>query len=313
MKKALLWTPLKKGDVVDIIAPGFANTPEEVERAVEYLKSWGLVARIPKDLIQKHYLCANSDEKRFDYFKQALLSQDSKAIWCLRGGYGSIRLLPSLAQMKKPKLVKPLIGISDVTSLHLYLNQKWNWPSLHAPLLDRLGAGLVPQACEKELKNVLMGKSSEVVFRKLKPMNQPARDLKSLHSSVVGGNMTVVQSSLGTPYQVDLKNKILFIEDLAERGYRVDRFFTQMHQAGAWKKCQALVIGEFLGGLEPSTQKALWPDVFKEWSDRLKFPVFMGIEAGHGKIQRTLPLGTQAMIKQNQKKYELVVQVGSEI
>ena len=313
MKKSLLWQPLKKGDIVDIIAPGFANTPEEVSRALEYLKSWGLVPRFPKDLIQKHYLCANSDEKRFHFLKQALTATDSKAIWSLRGGYGSIRLLPELAKLKKPKMVKPLIGISDLTSLHLFLNQKWNWPSLHAPLLDRLGAGLVPKSCEKELKNALMGNVNEVVFSKLKPLNLKAQNLKSLQASVVGGNMTVIQSSLGTPYQVDLKNKILFIEDLAERGYRVDRFFTQMDQSGSWKKCQALVIGEFLGGLEPSTQKALWADVFKDWANRLDIPVFTGVEAGHGKIQRTLPLGTSAQIRLNQKKYELLVQVGSKI
>ena len=112
---------------------------------------------------------------------------------------------------------------------------------------------------------------------------------------------------------MDLKNKILFIEDLAERGYRVDRFFTQMEQSGSWKKCQALIIGEFLGGLEPSSQKALWLDVFKDWAARLDIPVYMGIEAGHGKIQRTLPLGTQAQIRATEKKHELVVQVGSRI
>jgi muramoyltetrapeptide carboxypeptidase len=289
------WRFLQEGDIVDVVAPGFASKPEEVERAREFLLKWKLVPRIPKGLIQKHFLHANSDEKRFKFLRSALEARDSKIVWCLRGGYGSNRLLPALAQMKRPKQAKLLVGISDITSLHVFLDQQWGWGTLHASLLDRMGSGKVPPKIEKETMDLLFGRSHQVEFKKLKPMNAAAKNLRTLRSSIVGGNLVVLQSTLGTPYQLNADGKILFIEDLGERGYRVDRILEHFDQAGLFKKCKALIIGEFLGGTEDSG-KALWPQVFKTWAARLSIPVFSGLEAGHGVIQRPVPLGTKAVL-----------------
>jgi len=288
------WTYLQKGDIVDVISPGFASTPEEVAKARNFLLKWGLQPRIPKDLIKKHFLHANTDEKRFQFLQEAVLARDSKFIWCLRGGYGSNRLLPYLDKVK-PRQQKLLLGISDITSLHVYFGQKWKWPTMHASLLDRMGSGSVPPKIEKETMDLLFGKTRGVEFKKLRAMNEPARRLKQVTSSVVGGNLVVLQSTLGTPYQLKVENKILFIEDLGERGYRVDRILEQFHQAGLFKKCKGLIIGEFLGGAEPDG-KVLWPQVFKSWAERLTIPVFNGMEAGHGVIQRPVPLFTKAVL-----------------
>jgi muramoyltetrapeptide carboxypeptidase len=289
------WSYLKKGDVVDVVSPGFASKPEEVENARQFLLRWGLEPRIPKKLIQKHFLHSNTDEKRFGFLREALAAQDSKIIWCLRGGYGSNRLLPRLDELKKPRRQKLLVGISDITSLHVYFAQRWGWPTFHASLLDRMGSGKVPAKIEKETMDLLFGKTKVVEFKKLKAMNKAAFNLKKVKSSVVGGNLVVLQSTLGTPYQVKTDGKILFIEDLGERGYRVDRILEHFDQAGLFKKCKGLVIGEFLGGQE-SNGKALWPQVFKSWAERLSIPVFSGMEAGHGVIQRPLPLYTEAVL-----------------
>lgn len=289
------WCYLKKGDTVDVVSPGFASTPEEVENARRFLLKWGLKPRIPKNLIQKHFLHSNSDEKRFGFLRAALEAEDSKIIWCLRGGYGSNRLLPLLDKLKKPRQQKLLVGISDITSLHVYFEQKWNWPTLHASLLDRMGSGKVPRKIEKETMDLLFGNTQSVEFEKLKAMNEAALNLKKVKSSVVGGNLVVLQSTLGTPYQVKTDGKILFIEDLGERGYRVDRILEHFDQVGLFKKCKGLVIGEFLGGQE-SNGKILWPQVFKSWAERLDIPVFSGMEVGHGVIQRPLPLYTEAVL-----------------
>jgi muramoyltetrapeptide carboxypeptidase len=289
------WKYLNAGDIVDVVSPGFASTPAEVEGARKFLRKWNLVPRIPKQLIQKHFLHANTDEKRFGFLREALEAEDSKIIWCLRGGYGSNRLLPDLDQLKKPKKQKLLVGISDITSLHVYFEQKWQWPTLHASLLDRMGSGKVPAKIEKETMDLLFGKTKAVEFKKLRAMNAPARNLTTLKSSVVGGNLIVLQSTLGTPYQVNTDGKILFIEDLGERGYRVDRVLEHFQQAGLFKKCKAMVIGEFLGGTE-TNGKALWPQVFKSWADKLQIPVFSGLEAGHGVIQRPVPLLTKCIL-----------------
>ena len=288
------WKYLQEGDIVDVVSPGYASTPEAVNAAREFLLKWKLVPRIPKNLIQKHFLHSNSDEKRFGFLRDAILAKDSKVIWCLRGGYGSIRLLPGLDKLK-PTRQKLLVGISDITSLHVYFEQKWHWPTLHAALLDRMGSGRVPAKIEKETMDLLFGRTREVEFKKLKAMNVVAKNMKPIRSRVVGGNLTVLQSTLGTPYQIDTDHKILFIEDLGERGYRVDRVLEHFYQAGLFKKCKALVIGEFLGGQEENA-KSLWPEVFKSWAARLDIPVFSGLEAGHGIVQRPVPLMTKATL-----------------
>lgn len=291
----MTWSYLKKGDIVDVVSPGYASTPEEVEQARRFLLKWGLVPRIPKGLIRKHFLHSNSDENRFGFLKAAIEAKDSRVIWCLRGGYGSNRLLPYLDGLKKPRQQKLLIGISDITSLHVYFEQKWNWPTLHASLLDRMGSGKVPPKIERETMDLLFGNTQSVEFKKLKAMNAAALKLKTVKSSVVGGNLVVLQSTLGTPYQLKTDGKILFIEDLGERGYRVDRIFEHFDQAGLFKKCKGVLIGEFLGGQEPDG-KVLWPRVFKSWAERLKIPVFSGMEAGHGIVQRPVPFLTEAVL-----------------
>lgn len=303
------WNPLYTGDIIDVVAPGFASTEAEVEGARQFLLNWGFKPRIPKGLIQKHFLHSNSDEKRFHHLKNAFLAEDSKAIWCLRGGYGANRLLPFLDKLKVPKKNKLFLGISDVTSLHIYLNQKWNWSTLHAPLLDRLGQKKVPQIIEREIFQTLTGKIEQISYKKIKPMNSYAKNIKAIKAPIVGGNLTVIQSTLGTPYQINLKNKFLFVEDLGERGYRVDRIFEHLYQSNALKGCKGVLIGEFIGGVEPDGKTILWPLVFKRWAEDSKIPFFSGIEVGHGVSQRPLPLNTMATIKQK-NKFTMTIETG---
>jgi muramoyltetrapeptide carboxypeptidase len=304
------WQFLEAGDVIDVIAPGYPSPAEQVVGGGEFLRSWGLVPRIPKNLVQKHFLHANSDEKRFQFLKQALLSADSKAIWCTRGGYGSNRLLPYLAKMKPPKQMKVLVGLSDVTSLHTFFTQEWGWPSLHACVLDRIGRNDLPKPLVKELRQVLFGETDVLQFSKLKALNSAADKIKTSKASVVGGNLTVLQSSLGTPFQIETKGKFLFVEDIAERGYRIDRMFEQFRQAGLFQDCRGILLGHFIGGEEPATGKNNFKKVFSRWADDLNIPLFGGVEAGHGEWQRTLPFNTPAVLKKDYSGFSLLVETG---
>ncbi len=188
---------LQSGDIIDVIAPGFACALEDVEKVRIFLEEKGFKPRIPKDIIEDHPLFSNRDEKRIQMLIRAIKAKDSKAIWCLRGGYGSNHLLPALKKIKKqsPKL---MIGISDITSLHGFLIQNWNWKGLHGPLLDRLGKGQVPKAVEEELMEVLHGDLPEVIFKDLIPMNKKAQSKKKIMASVIGGNLKVVEGHVGT-------------------------------------------------------------------------------------------------------------------
>lgn len=289
------WKPLKEGDVIDVVAPGFATTQEELDGARRFLLGWGLIPRIPANLLGGHFLHSNDDKTRFEIVKRALLAKDSTAVWCLRGGYGANRLLPMLAKVKAPAKTKLFVGISDVTSLHVFLNQQWKWPVVHGPLLDRLGLGKVEPKYEKEVRDLVFGRSRDIEFRGLKPLNDAAKTTKSLKGPITGGNLVTLQSTIGTPWELNLSGKILFIEDLGERGYRIDRIFAHFAQAGVMKGCRGVLIGDFLGGNEPDGRN-LVQAVIRRWADELKIPVFQGLQAGHAPIQRPVPFGVPAVL-----------------
>lgn len=304
------WKFFKEGDIIDVVAPGYPSQPHEVDGARDFLLKWKLQSRIPQGIIKPHFLHAHEDEQRFAFLKAAIEAKDSKVIWCLRGGYGSNRLVPMLAKLKKPKEPKLLIGISDITSLHTFFIQEWGWATLHGPLLDRLGRNLVAPKYEKEMHNILFGRQSQVEFKKLKPLNELARKVQNLKSKVVGGNLTVLQSTLGTPWQIDARKSLLFVEDLGERGYRIDRMFEQFRQSGVFKQCHGLILGDFIGGEEPATKKNNFNLVFKRWAQDLEIPVFKGLEAGHAPVQRPVPFNTHCVLNVENSKGHLIIETG---
>ncbi|MCB0408253.1 MAG: LD-carboxypeptidase, partial [Bdellovibrionales bacterium] len=164
MKK---WSPLKKGDIVDLVAPGSACSQEELKKSVQKLKQMGYVPRVPKSFFSGHQLFSNTDAKRFEVLKKALYAKDSQGIWCVRGGYGSLRLLPLLSRLKKPARSKFVLGYSDITTIHHFLNTRWGWPTLHGPLFDRLGNGKMSKMQTLELENILTGKTKKIQFKNL--------------------------------------------------------------------------------------------------------------------------------------------------
>lgn len=291
------WQPLQQGDIVDIVAPGFREERSILKKIDLFLASWGLQARYPKDIFGKDAICSNSREKRFEHLLNAISAKDSKAVWCLRGGYGAIHLLPLLHKKLKGKKLpaKLLIGLSDVSSLHLYMNQFQNWATVHGPMMDRLALDKVKPKLQRELKGLVFGDIAQMEFSKLKPMNEAAKKNKNLLGPVVGGNMVTVASSLGTPFQIDASGKILFFEDIGERGYRIDRLLEQMSQAGIFNKVKAVVFGEFLYGAEANGKK-LWKNALQEFANRNKFPILSGVPCGHGLVQRPVPFGVKGRL-----------------
>lgn len=287
---------LNVGDIVDIVAPGSACSNEVFLSAVSWVKAQGYVPRFPKDLLDPQLFIANTDEKRLQHLVAALKSKDSKAVWCLRGGYGAIRLVPELLKIKKLPNKKLFIGYSDVTTIHQWLNQKMNWPSVHGPLLDRLGQNQLSEQNKNELIGLLSGQKKEIFFSDLKPLNAAAqkKNLK-LTGRIFGGNLTVFCSSLGTALQPKLKDHFLFFEDIGERGYRIDRMLEQLKQAGQLNKCKAVLLGDFLLGQETNGENHVWP-VIAKFFEKSKVPVFSGLQAGHGDIQRPVILNSKASL-----------------
>lgn len=285
---------LKMGDLIEIVAPASACPPEIIEKGVRWIEANGFRASVPKDLLKPEIYLSNSDSYRFEHLKKALLSKETKAIWCVRGGYGASRIIPDLMKVKKQK-EKLFIGISDITTLHLFFTQKWGWRTLHASLLDRLAEKKLTPENEQELIVALTGNKSEFEFSNLIPLNERAKKNTVIKSKLIGGNLTVLSSNVGTANAIIAKNYILFLEDLGERGYRIDRMLQQIKQSPNFKYCKAIVLGEFLGGDESNRENHVMTTL-KKMSEGLSIPVFAGVDCGHGLVQRPLFFNTQAVL-----------------
>jgi muramoyltetrapeptide carboxypeptidase len=282
---------LRPGDRIEVVAPGFRCSDELLLRGVEFLRGLGLVPRVPPALFGKDLLCANTDRVRFAQLRRALAARDSHGIWCVRGGYGAMRLVPALLDLAPPRR-KLFIGYSDATTLHYFLNLHWNWPSLHGPLLDRLGTGQVDTQELGELEAVLLAGQSEVAFAELIPLNGSARRARRIRGRVFGGNLAVLQTIAGTALQ-RRGREILFLEDIGERGYRVDRMLQHLLQSGMLRGVQAIVLGDFIGGQEPDGRNLVLP-VLERFADEQGLPMLRGMRAGHGEHQRPVFFNTPA-------------------
>lgn len=295
--KNLTWNYLKPNDTVDIIAPASSSPFNRLDDGVSWLETTGLIPRVPHDIIQTDLFFAAPLEVQLKHLKEALYS-DSKAIWCLRGGYGSMRLIPHLLKLKAPKKPKLFIGFSDITALHLFFTQHWNWPVIHGRTISQMHPDFAHTADRKFLMDVIFGKKTEKTFKKLIPLNALAKESGEIQGQITGGNLRILQSSIGTSWELKAKNKILFIEDVGERGYSVDRMLEQMIQAKLIDKgLKAVVFGDFTEGLEKDGRDLTW-DAIERFAKRVPYPVLKGLPAGHGHEENyPIPFHTKCSLK----------------
>ena len=295
---------LKQGDRVDIVAPASRCADTLLTDLQALLSSWGLNCVVSKQIFGDDILCANSDDMRFELLKQALLHPESKAVICARGGYGSMRLIPELSKLSALSQVKLFVGMSDITALNLYFQQQWQWPTIHGALaLDKFS----PESITK-MKAILFGEVKEVKFVG-KPMNVLAQNGHRIEASVTGGNLCVMQAGIGTNWQVDGRDKIILLEEIGERGYRVDRMLAHLTQADVFKQTRAIVLGDFLDGNEPDGSSLVQP-VLERFAMQCPVPVVQIQGVGHGYTNFAMPLGTAATLQLG-SEVELVCEVGS--
>lgn len=283
---------LKIGDHVDIIAPASRCTNDQLTALKKLLESWQLNCVIADNIFGDDPFCANTDEMRLTQLVDALTNTKTKAIICARGGYGSMRLIPALSKIATPKSPKLFVGMSDTTALQLYLQQQWQWPTIHgASAPDRFS----PESIAS-LKSILFGDVKHINFTGLRALNPPAQKNNSIESCIVGGNLSLVQAGIGTSWQLDGRDKIILLEDTGERGYRVDRMFQHLTQAGIFKDAAAILLGDFNEGNEPNGI-SLVEHAIHRFAQSCQLPVVQVKGVGHDYINFPLPLGTSSTLK----------------
>lgn len=285
------WRYLKKGGIIDVIAPGYGGSPADIPKIEAAIRALGFTPRVPKDIFAKHLLHSQDDAYRLDHLYRALSAKDSAAVWCYKGGYGTAKLIAKLAKKPKPKTPKLLIGFSDITALHLFLNQEWSWPTLHGPVLWQCVHGKVNEASMQAVKAAITGKP--LLAYPVKPMN--AKPRTAIRATITGGNLALLQTSIGTDWQADAKGRLLFIEEVDEAAYRVDRMLLHLAQAGLFKGIKGVILGDFTyhSSFEEELKIA---KVLKAFAAEAKFPVFRLTGIGHAEDNMPLPFNTEAVI-----------------
>lgn len=300
------WQSLKKNAIIDIIAPARQVTDKSILEKVNALfANWQLIPRISPNLFGPDLLCANSDEQRFQQLKDAVFSPTSDAIWCLRGGYGCTRLIPSLLTLTAPKKCKLFIGFSDITALHLFLQQKWHWQTVHGPTLNQITHSVLPSENSIELKKIIFGQLPELHYL-LSTYQKSTHSFEFIQAPLTGGNLSLIQTSLGTDWQIETQDKILFLEDVNEVAYRIDRMLQQLQQSGILSPIKALLLGDFTFSANPEEEKKIQA-VLERFAKEQNFPVLRCPDIGHGKSNRCLPLGIPALLDLN--KNQLTIKI----
>jgi muramoyltetrapeptide carboxypeptidase len=268
------------GSIVDVVAPAGPFDRGALLAGLEVLRAAGLAPRHREDLFDRTGFLAGSDARRAAELREALESPDSSVIWCARGGYGSTRILETVEPERVRRAGKLLVGFSDVTALH-GVWQAAGVPSVHGSMVARLAAE--PVEVRERLFAIVRG---EIAPALAGTGVAPGR----ARGIVAGGNVALLASLCGTPWQPRLAGTIVLLEEVGERPYRLDRMLVQCRQAGLFRDVAGIAIGELLDcesqGLE----------IIREFSRGLGVPVVAGLACGHGAVNLAVPFGVPAVL-----------------
>ncbi|MFJ4145329.1 LD-carboxypeptidase [Pseudomonas sp. NPDC089734] len=283
---------LKAGDAVALVSPAGPVVASKIEAAVDVLKGWGLRPRVYPHALDKHSFYAGTDEHRLGDLNRALADPEIRAVICNRGGYGMQRILSQLdfeAVRRDPKLVT---GFSDITALHGALWTHARLASIHGPVATQLERGGL---FVSGMHQVLMG--TEPVLLKADP-TAPTASVKTqgrAQGVLLGGNLSLLSTCIGTPFMPDLTGAILLIEDVGEAAYRVDRMLTHLGNCGILQRLAGVAVGEF--SVPANTGGSISPaHVLLERLGGLGIPLLGGLPVGHGDVNQAVPLGTEAIL-----------------
>ena len=283
--------PLTPGAAVALVAPGSAVQESALEKALAFVRSLGLEPVVYPSCYYRNrdgYLAA-SDAQRARDIQDAFADPHIQGVWCIRGGYGSHRLLPLLDGERIRNCPKWFGGYSDVTALHLFLNQVCDLETYHCTM-----PSTEPDADAFTLawlKKALFGGLTGPLVQ---PQGQTLQALVPGRASgpLCGGNLSLVAASLGTPWEIDTRNKILFLEDIGEKTYRVDSMLTQLRNAGKFRDCAGVLLGAWTDCPPEYPDRALLlPEIFSQLIVPAGKPVITGAACGHCLPTLALPMG----------------------
>lgn len=298
--------PLKKGDTVGIIAPSSAILQSNIPKVENYIKDMGLKPVFFPSCFERHGHLSGKDDIRAKDVNDAFKNPDIKGIFCLRGGYGTPRLLNMLDYESIKKNPKIFLGYSDITGLHIVLNTICNMVTYHGPtafaeaLFDKKDS-----YSSSIIEHLLF--SDEPLGQYIPPSEEELEIIVegTCSGEIVGGNLSLLTAALGSKYEIDTKGKIIFIEEVNELNYIIDRMLTSLDLAGKFEDCNGIILGTWNGCRPEHGQQGKidlpLSDVFKEIMGKYNKVLINNFRAGHVYPQFTIPLGTTVEVDTSKK------------
>ena len=300
---------LRKGDLIGLIAP--ASTPsneEKIVKGVEYLERLGYQVKLGKYIRNVHGFLAGTDEDRASDINEMVRDKNVKAIFSIRGGYGTPRLLQLInyhALKQNPKII---VGYSDLTALQLAIFRKVGLVTFSGPMTGVDLWKVIDPYTEEQFWRLLT--SNKKVGSLENPLEEPVIILRQgkARGRLLGGNLSLLVSLLGTPFQPALRGSILVLEDVDEAPHRVDRMLAHLLNAGVLRGLAALVFGKFSDckPRDPEEPYLKIDEIQEEYTAKIKCPVITNFQYGHIPKKLTLPLGLQTTLDTKHKRIEVL-------
>jgi muramoyltetrapeptide carboxypeptidase len=280
---------LHKGDTIGIVCPAGTMPASKAATCIQTLQQWGYQVKTGLTLGHQHHYFSGTDEERLHDLQTMLDDPNIKAVLCGRGGYGTSRIIDQLNWKEFKKHPKWIIGFSDITVLHSFLFTRLKTASLHAPMAAAFNDGGHLEPYVLSLKTALLGKKNNYKIP-AHPLNQVGK----ASGLLVGGNLSLLAHQVGTPSDLDTRGKILFIEDIGEYLYNIDRMLVQLGRAGKLQFLAALVVGGF-SDLKDTTLPFGYTieDIVLNHVAKFGYPVCFGFPVSHEKENMCLKVGGQ--------------------
>lgn len=304
----MLGNKLKKGDTLGIIAPASFISIDKVESAKNNLEKMGFKVILGESTKSRWYSYAGPEEVRVKDINDFFADSNIDGIICMRGGYGCNRLVEMVDYSVIEKNPKVFIGYSDITTLHMAIFQKTGLVTFHGPMAVSNFSGEYNQDTYRSFEEVLMNDNDEIVLKNFTKELGVLSEGRA-EGEIVGGNLATMIASLGTEYDVDYNGKILFLEEIGEKTYKIDRMLNQLKKFKVFKKINGIILGDFKNCPADSDNDMCLIDVFKDYLSDLKMPVVYDFESGHSEPMITLPMGAKVRIDTAGKEIKILEKV----
>ncbi|MBU4313125.1 MAG: LD-carboxypeptidase [Candidatus Omnitrophica bacterium] len=287
---------LNKGDTVGIVAPAWSFDQHKFRQGVNKLRTLGFRVKFERSIFSRYWSMAGYDRERAGQINRMFADKSVKAIFCAKAGYGSIRTIPYLNKHIIRRNPKIFIGYSDITILLSYLYKVGRMVVFHGPVV----AGEI----HENMNSVTLHHLLKAITDPASPGEERFPTIKTIRSGrgsgiLVGGNMSLLVNAIGTPYDINTDNKILFLEDVGEDLETIDHYLMHFKLAGKLRKIKGMVLGRMLGCIDRSGKKHNIKNVLCNILSDVKVPIIYGFPSGHkvpGELNVTLPFGVSVTL-----------------